>query len=98
MSVFITLRFKGDAGRLKEELAGRYEAINERARQHGCLHHQFLTNDQGEIMVLDEWESADGFQRFFAASPDIEEMMGAIGVTAQPDVTVWSPLETPDRF
>ena len=97
MSVFMTLRFKGDAARLKDELADRYEAINARARENGYLHHQFLTNDQGEILVLDEWESAEGFQAFFAASPDVEEMMGSIA-TSQPELTIWTPLGTPDRF
>ena len=98
MSVFITLRVPADADKLNKGLESRWPAIMERAKQHGCLHHRFLANDNGEILVLDEWETEDGFQRFFAASDDIREMMGEIGVTSEPELTIWRPLDTPDQL
>jgi hypothetical protein len=48
-------------------------------------------------MVLDEWGSEDGFQTFFAANPQIRELMGQVGVSAPPEIKFWRKLETHDE-
>jgi quinol monooxygenase YgiN len=97
MSVLITLRIKADPSRLQEVMASneaRWQAINSRA-----IHHRFMAGADGtEILVLDEWESAEAFQKFFEASDDIRAMMGEVGVTSEPEVTFWHALDTPDAF
>jgi hypothetical protein len=102
MSVFVTLRVAGDAAKLQETMKqhpDRWQAINARAKEHGAIHHRFLVSaDGGEIAVADEWETAEGFQRFFAASPEIPELMAAAGVTSEPQITFWHALDTPDAF
>jgi heme-degrading monooxygenase HmoA len=102
MSVFITLRIKADPSRLQEAMASneaRWQAINSRAKGLGAIHHRFMASADGtEIIVLDEWESAEAFQKFFEASDDIRAMMGEIGVTSEPEVTFWHALDTPDAF
>ena len=102
MSVFITLRIKADPSRLQEAMASneaRWQAINGRAKELGAIHHRFMAGADGtEILVLDEWESAEAFQKFFEASDDIRAMMGEIGVTSEPEVTFWHALDTPDAF
>ncbi len=101
MSVFMMLQVEGDPGRLADVMAdsGRWERINARAKENGAIHHRFLaSSDGGTIAVFDEWESAEGFQRFFESSPEIPQMMAEAGVTAQPRVQIWHPVDTPDQF
>jgi hypothetical protein len=48
--------------------------------------------------VVDEWPDEQSFRSFFsAAAGDIEPMMGAAGVTSEPEVTFWRKLETNDE-
>jgi hypothetical protein len=102
MSVYMLLQVKGDVKRVQETMRSapdRWEAINARAKGLGAIHHQFATSgDGGTIFVFDEWESAEGFQKFFDSSPEIGEMMAAAGVTERPQITFLHPLETPDAF
>jgi heme-degrading monooxygenase HmoA len=102
MSVTVGLRIAVDPERMLEALVSDRErllAISERAKQLGCLHHRFFANvDGGEALVVDEWESAEAFQQFFAAGEDIREMMGAAGVNSEPELKFWRELDTPDKF
>jgi heme-degrading monooxygenase HmoA len=102
MSVVITLRLKADPSRLQEVMPSneaRWQAVNGRAKGLGAIHHRFIAGADGtEILVLDEWESAEAFQKFFEASDDIRAIMGEVGVTSEPEVTFWHALDTPDAF
>jgi heme-degrading monooxygenase HmoA len=102
MTVMMGLRISVDPARFEKVVAGnpdRVIQIAERAKQGGALHHRFYASEAGdEVLVVDEWESADDFQRFFESSPDIGEMMGEAGVTSQPQPVFWRELDTPDKF
>ncbi len=101
MTVLMTFRVKGDIARLEQlaaESPDTLPSIGEKAKQFGVISHRFYGNDDGEIMVLDEWESAEGFQRFFESSPEIPQLMGSVGVTDQPEVKFWRKLETHDEI
>ena len=102
MSVFMLLQVSGDASRLQDVMAGsseQWQAINARAKANGAIHHRFFASaDGGTIAVFDEWESEDGFHKFFNSSPEIPQLMAAAGVTTQPQVAFWHPLDTPDAF
>jgi hypothetical protein len=99
MSVIVTVSMSGDPAQLEAEAAAnpdRIGGILERAKQHGLIAHRFYGSD-GRIMVVDEWPDQDSFQGFFdEASGDIQAMMGAAGVTSEPEVTFWRKLETND--
>ena len=102
MSVIMMLRVKADAKRLQEVVDGdeaRWRAINTRAKELGAIHHRFLASPDGtEIVVLDEWESPEAFQKFFESSPEIPQIMAEVGVTSEPDITFWHPVDTADTF
>ena len=102
MSVYMMLQAKADPKRVREVMEAtpeRWQAINARAKEHGAIHHQFLTSADGSaIGVLDEWESVEGFQKFFDSSPEIAAMMGEAGLTEQPQITFWHRLNAPDEF
>ena len=101
MSVLMTLRVAGDAAsveRYAAENPDRMKAIADDAKSRGALSHRFCADEDGTIMVIDEWESAEAFQAFFAAHPEIGEIMAAAGVTAEPDIAFWRQLDTHDQF
>ena len=100
MSVFMTLRAKGDPAKLEKLAAnepGRIAAISSDAKNYGLIGHRFYGSDAGEILVVDEWPDAESFQKFFAAHQgDIGPMMAEVGATAPPEITFYRELDTHD--
>jgi hypothetical protein len=102
MSVFMMLQVEGDPKRLQDAMAAngaRLEKINASAKEHGAIHHRFYASaDGGTLAVFDEWESEEGFKRFFGSSPEIPQLMQEAGVTSEPRIAFWHPVDTPDQF
>jgi heme-degrading monooxygenase HmoA len=102
MSVLMTLRIDGDPSRIEQALTGdrdRLGEVAERSKAKGAIHHRFYANSDGSgVLVVDEWESAEAFQQFFAESSEIGQMMGEAGVTSQPEASFWRELDTGDAF
>ena len=100
MSVLMTLRASADVKRLEDFAAENPEkmrSIVERAQQAGVIAHRFYGTEGGQIMVVDEWESEEGFQAFFQeAGALIRPMMQAAGVTSEPEIKFWRKLSTGD--
>jgi|SwirhisoilCB1_FD_contig_81_1890518_length_562_multi_6_in_0_out_0_2 hypothetical protein len=89
MSTLMLLRVPGNAKeleRLAQENPDVLAKIAEKAKGYGVMRHRFFAT-QDEIMVVDEWPSADAFQRFYADSPEIGDLMGKVGVTTEPTIT-----------
>ena len=100
MSVIMTLRVRGDVEELERRAGENPEAmraIAERAKEHGVIAHRFYGSEDGRIMVVDEWPDPESFQRFFESMrSEIEQLMEAVGVAEEPEVTFWRKLETHD--
>jgi hypothetical protein len=96
----MTLRVSGDPERLEQfasQNPDKMRAIVELALAHGLIHHRFWGRD-GEILVVDEWESEQGFHTFFeAAASEIRPMMVEAGATGEPEITFRRPLEIGDE-
>ena len=100
MSVFVTMTMQADAAKAERVMQAnepRSQRINERARGLGCLHHRFVGGD-GVMMVMDEWDSADSFHKFFESDPDIPALMKEAGVSSAPDVKIWNKIDSRDDF
>ncbi len=100
MPLLLTFRATGDPAELERRAAANptaMRALTDSALSHGLISHRFYGTNDGQIMVLDEWESEDGFHAFFAAHPEIRTMMAEVGVHAEPEVKFWRELETHDR-
>jgi len=102
MSVVMGLRLDVDVDRFRQTLENRRDSLLEisgRGKEAGAIHHAFYANEDGtSVLVVDEWESADAFNSFFSASPDIGELMGEAGVSNEPRPEFWRKLDTPDAF
>ena len=100
MSVFVNLTVQADpekAERVMQANEQRLQKINERARGLGCIHHRFVGGD-GMMMVMDEWNSADSFYKFFESDTDIPVLMKEAGVSSAPDIKIWNKMDSRDEF
>lgn len=72
MSVTVIAHFHvADVAKAIEGLqanAALLEEITEDTNGAGILHHRFVAGD-AELVVIDEWETAEQFQEFFEANP-----------------------------
>jgi heme-degrading monooxygenase HmoA len=100
MSVYMSLRVKADADKLQEVAREEHDtlmAIAERAKTQGAIHHTFAAAGD-EVVVMDEWESEAAFQRFFESDPDVPKLMQAAGMTGEPEISFYRPLDLGDEF
>ena len=61
------------------------------------MHHCFVEVD-GDIMAVDEWDSAESFQAFFEGNEDIPKIIAETGAQGPPEISVRRVLDTPDIF
>lgn len=99
MSVLIIGRFPGDTAVFKKVLTDRADelvAVSEQARAAGSTHHRFGVGD-GFIILVDEWESPQQFEQFFGR-PDIQALVGEMGASGPPEITVVEAFATPSDY
>jgi quinol monooxygenase YgiN len=100
MSVIIIGRFKVDTDKFERLLTERkadFIAVAKEGKSKGAAHHRFAIGD-GEIVVIDEWTSAEAFQKFFEGQATVAEMLDQVGFQGPPEVTVLRAVDTPDQF
>jgi hypothetical protein len=101
MSVLVTVKVSGDVAAFRTALADRgseFEAIAKRAQSVGAVHHRFGLGD-GFVLVVDEWESGEEFEKFFS-DPELQQFIASAGgdTSAPPDITITEAIESPDQF
>lgn len=100
MSVLVIAKFQGDTVRFRQSLtdrAGEYEKWGKRSSGAGGIHHRFGVGD-GFVVVVDEWESVEKFQQFFA-NPELQAFIGEIGAApAPPEITVAEAVASADQY
>ena len=100
MSVLVIGKFKGDTAKFRRALADRadeFAKISEESKAVGGLHHQFGVGD-GYVLIIDEWESVEQFQKFMA-NPDLQAFIGSVGGAPEPpEVIVAEAITSPDQF
>ena len=100
MSVYMSLRMTADPEKVRQatqENKDMFMAISDRAKQQGCIHHTFAS-ENGSVVVMDEWESREAFQKFFESDEDIPKLMQQAGVTSQPEIHFYEPMRLGDEF
>jgi hypothetical protein len=99
MSVIVRVVVPADTEQFKAWVASDADMlvrVSEQGKAAGAIHHRFGIGD-GEILIVDEWESAEAFQGFFA-SDEIAAAMQAGGAQGPPDVAFYEAIETADQF
>jgi heme-degrading monooxygenase HmoA len=102
MSVLMILRVPADGSKLEEfgqssEGAETLKRITDDAKSRGAIHHQFYANDS-EVVVVDEWETAEGFQEFFSSQSEIPTVMQSVGASGEPKFEFLRKLNVGDEF
>ena len=103
MSVVVMTKFPGGKASKMEAIVGKHSEalmrVSDAGRRQGCLQHMFVEDSDGNVLVIDEWDSRESFDAFFAASQgDIGPIAADAGVTGPPTSTTYRILDTPDRF
>ena len=98
MSVVVTIHFPvSDVAKDIEGLHDNAEFLEEitaSTKGAGVIHHRFVSGD-GELVVIDEWETAEQFQSFFDGNPKVAEVMASIGMTGAPEISVFESIDAP---
>jgi hypothetical protein len=99
MSVLVTMKVQGDTDQFRRFLAAegdRLREIAQTARDAGAIHHRFGIGD-GFVVVVDEWDSAESFQRFIS-SDEVVAVIGEMGAQGEPVVDISEAVDSPDQF
>ena len=101
MSDVITLKFKGDVATFRQALTDHGEEFAKMAAEArgsgGGIHHRFAIGD-GFVLVVDEWETVEHFQNFFA-NPDLQALVAQAGAAPEPpEITVAEAISSPDEY
>lgn len=99
MSALVVMRVPGDTAQFQSFIAANgelVEGLSRKAKAGGCLAHLFAVGD-GEIIVVDEWETAEQFQSFIS-SQEIQQVMGQMGAQGEPQVTIADRKGFPGEF
>ena len=98
MSVVVTVKFPvADVAEAIKGLhvnASFFEEKTASANGGGLISHRFVSGDD-ELMVIDEWQSAEQFHNFFAANPKIGDVMASIGMNGEPTISVYEAVNAP---
>jgi heme-degrading monooxygenase HmoA len=100
VSVYMSLRVKADADQLEKHAQEHPDAlrdITDDAKQLGCIHHTFAA-ENGDVVVMDEWESREAFEKFFNGNEKVEKVMSDMGAQSEPEIHFYRPLNTGDQF
>lgn len=101
MSVLVILRISGDTAqfrRFMETAPERFEEVAPEAKAAGAIHHRFGVGD-GYVLVVDEWESAEAFQKFFQTNEKIPAIMRDAGAAqGEPELVFAEAVASPDEF
>jgi hypothetical protein len=101
MSVKLILRIPVDPSameRAAKERGDTFLGIAQHARENGAIHHEFWAGD-GEVVAVDEWESAEAFQAFWDnQGPNIGQLMAAAGASEPDPPRFYEKLSLGDEF
>jgi hypothetical protein len=102
MSVIVIAKFGVPASTLEELANGKHRdllmRVAEDGKAKGAVHHQFMEDTDGSLLVLDEWESEEAFHSFFDGQKELPALFADAGVTGPPTSTSYRILSTPDTF
>ena len=101
MSVLMTLRVPVERAAFEQATKDHNEmfmSIAADAKTRGAIHHAFYV-DGDDVVVVDEWDSAESFQSFFADHEgDIGQLMQAAGAGQPGQPAFYEKLAVGDDY
>jgi quinol monooxygenase YgiN len=100
MSVLVIQRFPGDTNRFRSwlrEAADDLRRLRDQAQAAGAIHHRFGVEEGSAVVAVDEWPSAEAYQRFVQEA-NIQQVAQQAGASGPPDVQVYEAVSSPDEF
>jgi quinol monooxygenase YgiN len=100
MSVIMMMRAKGDPAAFESWANANPSLLThiaDEGKAAGCMHHMFAAGN-GEIVVIDEWESAEAYEKFFSTQADIPKAMEAAHLSSEPTFMYLQKMSMPDEF
>ncbi|MBV8949559.1 MAG: hypothetical protein JOZ99_01695 [Actinobacteria bacterium] len=100
MSVIVVGRMSVDpknVEKLWNERRADFEAVAREARAAGATHHRWGFGDD-HVVIIDEWPTAEAFDRFFSSQAKIADLMATAGVAGPPEFTIVEARRGPDEF
>ena len=100
MSVIVIGRMTvepGNVEKLWSEHKSDFEAIAAAAKAAGAIHHRWGLGED-HVVIIDEWPTAESFQKFFESNTKIPEIMQAAGVHGAPEFAFYESMDSPDLF
>jgi hypothetical protein len=93
-------KFKGDTAKFRQALTDRadeFAKMGEGGRAAGALHHRFAIGD-GYVLVIDEWESTQQFEKFFS-DPALQAFIATVGAAPEPpELLIGEAVSSSDQF
>ena len=101
MSVIVVVRFSvSDVAKAIEGLRAHGALLEEMTKANknaGNLGHRVAAGD-GELVVVDEWETVEQFEGFYADNANVEHITSELGVTGPPEISVFASVDVPGTF
>ena len=101
MSAIVIVRFPvSDVAKAIDGLrvhAALLEEMTKANKTAGNLGHRVCAGD-GELVIVDEWETVEQFQGFYANNANVERITSELGVTGPPAILVVTSVDVPGTF
>jgi quinol monooxygenase YgiN len=101
MTAIVIVRYRTTESQIagvERSRPGDVEALAEIARAEGCLHHRVaVSDDDREVIMIDEWEDEDAYNRF-ALSPDVIEITNRFGLHDPPESDYYRTIDGAAEF
>lgn len=101
MSYIVIAKIPGNLDVFTKALSERtaeFEAWSAKGRSVGGIHHRFAVAE-GQVIAIDEWETMEAFQQFFA-DPEFNAFIESVGAdpSTPPEVWVGESIASPDQY
>ncbi len=98
--VLMIMRAPADGAKL-EEMSKRtpnpFEQVRDKATATGGIRRHRVFATDTEVIVVDEWDSPEQFQKFMSETQELGQVFAEVGLTGQPDIMFAREIDLGDQ-